>query len=226
MQKTIAIEIGKPYKWRLLKCDRKCITSEPFAMRPVQFSWPRRVAENWLTKPGFGEHFVSFPRRNSRTQSSLIFFQSGPRKFTKSDFSGLAPIQRVLITAQTPAIEKFWSRDLLRSEKCDRITLISPAIEQGLLGLFFRYEKGTQTQTFWSGYFPVGWGSSTWRGGGQKVRCAPQNQGNQTFLAGYPGILLGYIPAVPEKFEKKKFVFNFRPLFLLTVRFFFLRLSF
>ena len=30
-------------------------------------------------------------------------------------------------------------------------------------------------------------------------------------LAGYPGILPG-IPAVPEKFEKKKLVFNFRPL--------------
>ena len=33
-----------------------------------------------------------------------------------------------------------------------------------------RQAKGTQTQTFWSGYLRVGWGSSTWRGGGQKVR--------------------------------------------------------
>ena len=41
-------------------------------------------------------HFVSFPRKNSKTQSSLNFLQSGPRKLTKSDFSGLAPIQRVL----------------------------------------------------------------------------------------------------------------------------------
>ena len=32
------------------------------------------------------------------------------------------------------------------------------------------------------------------------------------FLAGYPGILPGY----PEKFEKKKFGFNFRPLNLQT----------
>ena len=38
-----------------------------------------------------------FPRRNSKTQSSLNFLQSGPRKFSKSDFSGLAPIRRVLI---------------------------------------------------------------------------------------------------------------------------------
>ena len=32
------------------------------------------------------------PRTNSKTQSSLNFLQSGPRKLTKSDFSGLAPI--------------------------------------------------------------------------------------------------------------------------------------
>ena len=47
--------------------------------------------------------------------------------------------------------------------------------------------------------------------GGQRVRYVPRNQGNQTFLAGYPGICWD-IPAVPEKFEKKKFVFNFLPL--------------
>ena len=37
-----------------------------------------------------------FPRKYSKTQSSLNFLQSGPRRFTKSDFSGLAPIGRVL----------------------------------------------------------------------------------------------------------------------------------
>ena len=37
-----------------------------------------------------------FPRIKSKTQSSLNFLQSGPRKFRKSDFSGLAPIRRVL----------------------------------------------------------------------------------------------------------------------------------
>ena len=34
--------------------------SELFAMGPVQFSWPRGVAENSFTKPGFWEHFVDF----------------------------------------------------------------------------------------------------------------------------------------------------------------------
>ena len=72
--------------------------SEPFAIGPVQFRWPRGVAENSFTKPGFWEHFVGFfPRKNSKTQSSLNLLQSGPRKFSKSDFSGLAPIRRVLI---------------------------------------------------------------------------------------------------------------------------------
>ena len=38
------------------------------------------------------------PRTNSKAQSSLNFLQSGPPKFTKSAFSGLAPIRRVLIS--------------------------------------------------------------------------------------------------------------------------------
>ena len=36
------------------------INSELFGIGPVQFSWPRGVAENWFTKPGFWEHFVDF----------------------------------------------------------------------------------------------------------------------------------------------------------------------
>ena len=32
-----------------------------------------------------------FPRKNSKTESSLNFLQSGPRKFTKSDFSWKCP---------------------------------------------------------------------------------------------------------------------------------------
>ena len=54
------------------------------------------MAERWLTKPGFWEHFVSFSRKNSKTQSSLNLLQSGPRESSKSDFSGLAPIRRFL----------------------------------------------------------------------------------------------------------------------------------
>ena len=54
------------------------------------------MAENWFTKPGFWEHFVSFSQEKQQPQGSLNFFQSGPRKFTKSDFLGLAPIRRVL----------------------------------------------------------------------------------------------------------------------------------
>ena len=49
-----------------------------------------------LLNRDFGSNLSAFLEKNSRTQSSLNFLQSGPRKFTKSDFSGLAPIQRVL----------------------------------------------------------------------------------------------------------------------------------
>ena len=75
-----------------------------------------------------------------------------------------------------------------------------------------RHEKGTQTQTFESGYFPVGEGSSMWMGGGQKARYVPRNQGNKTFLAAYPGILLGYPGGARKVRETKKFVFDFWPL--------------
>ena len=72
-------------------------------------------------------------------------------------------------------------------------------------------EKRTQTQTFWSGYLRAGWGSSTWRGGGQKVRYVPRNQGNQTYLAGYPGILPGY-PGGARKVWKKNLCWFFGPI--------------
>ena len=56
-----------------------------------------------------------------------------------------------------------------------------------------RREKRGQTQTFESDI--VRWGRGLPREGvvgAKKVRYVPRNQGNQTFWAGYPGILLGY----------------------------------
>ena len=53
------------------------------------------------------------------------------------------------------------------------------------------------------------------RVGGQKARYVPGNQGSQTFWAGWD--FAGDMPGVPEKFEKKEFVFNFR--FLIVVAF-------
>ena len=54
--------------------------------------WPKIC----LLNRDFGHILSNFPRKNSKTQSSLNFLLSGPRKLTKSDFSGLAPIRRVL----------------------------------------------------------------------------------------------------------------------------------
>ena len=72
-------------------------------------------------------------------------------------------------------------------------------------------EKGTPTQTFGSGYPPVGWGFSTWRGGGRRVRCVPRNQGNQTFFGGISRDFAGISRGRPKSL-KKRFVFNSRPL--------------
>ena len=80
--------------------------------------------------------------------------------------------------------------------------------------LFVREEKGTQTQTFWSGYLRVGWGSSTWKGGGQKVGCVLRNPRKPNFLVGYPGIFAGISRRCPKSLRKKMFGFNSRPLCL------------
>ena len=45
-------------------------------MGPVQFSWPRGVAETSFTKPGFWEHFVDFSQEKQQntefTKFSLV----------------------------------------------------------------------------------------------------------------------------------------------------------
>ena len=58
----------------------------------------------------------------------------------------------------------------------------------------------------------MGWGPSTWRGGGQKVRYVPRNPGNQTFLAGYPGILPGYPGSARKVWEKNVWVQFLAPI--------------
>ena len=63
--------------------------------------------------------------------------------------------------------------------------------------------KKNPNPNFWVRIFPVGYGSSTWRGWGQKFRYMPRNQGNQTVWAGCPGILLGY-PGIARKVWEKK----------------------
>ena len=58
----------------------------------------------------------------------------------------------------------------------------------------------------------LGGGPSTWRGGGRKVRYVLRNPGNQNFMGGISRDFGRDIPGAPEKFEKKKSGFNFRPV--------------
>ena len=71
--------------------------------------------------------------------------------------------------------------------------------------------RTTSTNTFGSGYLPVGRGSSAWKGKGwePKSLVCPSKPWENKLLAGYPGILAGIsrdfgwdIPEVPERFEK------------------------
>ena len=57
---------------------------------------------------------------------------------------------------------------------------------------------------FGSRYFLLGWGSSTWSGGGQKVRYVPRKPGKTNFLVGYPGILAGVSQDCPKVTGGKK----------------------
>ena len=80
---------------------------------------------------------------------------------------------------------------------------INKGPRKGNRGPVIREEKGTQTQTFWSRYFRVGRGPSTWMGGGQKVRYVLRSPGKPNFFAGYPVILPGYPGGVRKVWEKK-----------------------
>ena len=76
-----------------------------------------------------------------------------------------------------------------------------------------RDEKGTQTQTFWSDIFRWGRGLPREGVGAKKFGMSLETREIKLFWRDIPGFCRD-IPGVPEKFEKKKFVFNFRPLFL------------
>ena len=65
---------------------------------------------------------MSYPRKNSKTQSSLNFLQSGPRKFTKLIFFGIGPDpvnsdeffpQENKVFQRYPAIVFYWRRSVL-----------------------------------------------------------------------------------------------------------------
>ena len=66
-----------------------------FAMGPVQFSWPRGVAEICLLNRDLGSILSIFPRRKQQRLTKFLRFRRG--RFAKSDFSGLAPIRWLLI---------------------------------------------------------------------------------------------------------------------------------
>ena len=58
---------------------------------------PRMGPRIGLLNRDVGSILSVFPRKNSKAWSLLLnLLQSGPRKFTRSDFSGLAPIRRAL----------------------------------------------------------------------------------------------------------------------------------
>ena len=68
-------------------------SSEPLQWGRSSLVDPAECPKIHLLNRDFGNILWIFPGKTATKQSSLNLLQSGPRKFTKSDFSGLAPIQ-------------------------------------------------------------------------------------------------------------------------------------
>ena len=64
---------------------------ELFAMGPLQFSWPRGVPENWFTKPGFWEHFVSFSQEKQQNTEFTKFSSVRTPEIYQIWFFGIGP---------------------------------------------------------------------------------------------------------------------------------------
>ena len=91
--------------------------------------------------------------------------------------------------------------------RCPLHTMNQGPVEGG----FIRDKKGTQTQTFWSDIFRWGRGLPREGVGAKKFGMSLETREIKFFGGDIPGFCRD-IPEVPEKFEKKKFVFNSRPL--------------
>ena len=72
---------------------------------------------------------------------------------------------------------------------------------------FSQTRKRAQTRTFESGYFRRGRGLPCEGVGGQKFGISPETREIKLFRRDIPGFCRD-IPALPEKSEKKKFVFR------------------
>ena len=98
-----------------------------------------------------------------------------------------------------------------RTELCHEVRNPRPQTPQIIRNANLREEKGTQTQTFWSDIFQ--WvGVFHVNGWGPKSSRRPSKPGKSNFFGrDIPGFCRD-IPGVPEKFEKKRFVFNSRAL--------------
>ena len=107
-----------------------------------------------------------FPRKKQQTQSPLNYLQSRPRKFTKSDFSGLAPIRRVLIdflelpwflpkktskkfASEPPQISKKALQKQFHAEACPSTVIHVPSPR-----------ASSRMSCFWHQYLAWGWVTS------------------------------------------------------------------
>ena len=86
----------------------------------------------------------------------------------------------------------------------------NPCFRNSHLRNCIREEKGTQTSTFWSGYFRLGRGLPREGVGAKKFGMSLETREIKLFWRDIPGFCRD-VPEVPEKFEKKSLCSIFVP---------------
>ena len=169
-------EIKPPRLAALEGCTPSCSPCAPAEARRWIFFW--FFAGKFGKFSGkFGGNFAGFFLTH-RTKAQK--FRGKLRSILRNKIRSSKKIFRAKFTLQTCHLNK------LRDKKIAAICAIAIF---GALSLG-QARKGAQTQTFGSGYLPVGWRSSTWRG--QKLLgMSLETQGNQAFGRDIPGSFAG-----------------------------------
>ena len=169
------------------------------------------MAKSWLLVPSrvSSTEFWGWPWWGDKIQRAQRLTLCGV--WRTAGWGGGLPREGAVVEEFRPLLESLSSLGFEGgSMGCPEIFAVMSRTSWRCSKVFQAQKKRAQTQTFESGYFPVGWGSSTWRGGSQKSSACPlENQGNQNFLGWISRDFAVISRRCPKKFEKKNVCVQF-----------------